>query len=232
MNLFRSAGFRFQDPDYSACVAASVVNMLNFIRLANGDGAGFAWRLSRSNTTVASILSWARRHDTMANTSRGSDPHGWRNALNFFGWGPAALFAGRRVYEDVAFSSYEAAIKTAVRRIILTRKPVGMLGWRGSHAQMITGYYGLRGDPFGRNAKGQYTNAFSVSGVYVTDPMRSAQIVNRAVGYSTLAHTMNYELRFQRYYQRDSLLDDPYTPGTRTARSEWYGRWVLIIPVR
>ncbi len=30
----------------------------------------------------------------------------------------------------------------------------------------------------------------------------------------------------------DSPDDDPYTPGYRMARSEWYGKFVLIIPVR
>lgn len=232
LNLFRSGGFRFQDPNYTACTAASVVDMLNFIRLTNSGNAGFAWRLGRSSAIVASILWWERGHDTMRSASRGSDPHGWRNALNYFGWGPSALLVGRRVYEDVAFGSYEAAIKTAVRQLVLTRKPVGMLGWRGAHAQMITGYYGLRGDPFAKNASGQYTNTFAVDGVYITDPMISARLVNRAVGYYTLAHTRNYELLFQRYRQADSPYDDRYTPGTKSGKAEWYGRWVLIVPVR
>ena len=43
-------------------------------------------------------------------------------------------------------------MKAAVRALVATGKPVGLLGWRGAHAQMITGYYGLIGDPFARDA--------------------------------------------------------------------------------
>ena len=44
--------------------------------------------------------------------------------------------------------------------------PVAVLAWGGQHAQMLVGYYGLKGDPFARNAQGEYTNAFSVTGLY------------------------------------------------------------------
>ena len=62
--------------------------------------------------------------------------------------------AGARVYDDSSFVTYAGAMKAAVRAMIATGKPVGMLGWRGHHAQMITGYYGLVGNPFARNATG------------------------------------------------------------------------------
>ena len=58
-------------------------------------------------------------------------------------------------------------MKAAVRALVATGKPVGMLGWRGAHAQMITGYYGLVGNPFAKDATGRYTNAFSVGGFYL-----------------------------------------------------------------
>jgi len=93
-------------------------------------------------------MSWKRgSHDTMTG-GLGSDPHGWRNALNYYGWGSGTLVAGTRVYDDVAFSSYDGAMRATLRALIATGKPVGVLGWRGGHAQMISGYYGLVGDPF------------------------------------------------------------------------------------
>jgi hypothetical protein len=206
--------------------------MLNFIGLAGVAHVGYGWQVQSSNATVAAILRWERAHDTLRRYARGTDPHGWRNALNYFGWGPAALWAGSRVYEDRAYPTYEAAIKTAVRQLILTGKPVGMLGRRGAHAQMITGYYGLRGDPFAKDAAGRYTNAFSIGGVYLTDPMSSTRVVNRAISYDALRRTRNVSLRFQRYVQHDSPMDDRYTPGWQSGNSRWYGRWVLVIPVR
>ena len=44
---------------------------------------------------------------------------------------------------------------------------------------------------------------------------------------------MNYRLRFQRFYETDSRLDDAYTPGVSACRrSEWYKRFVLVLPIR
>lgn len=230
-NLFISSGFRYQDPNYAACTATSVRSMLNFVSLRGTGGPDFVWHRTNAGSVRDSILSWERRHDTMTG-GHGSDPHGWRNALNYYGWGPTTLVAGARVYDDFAFTSFDTAMKAAVRALVATGKPVGLLGWRGAHAQMITGYYGLSGDPFARDAAGRYTNAFSVAGFYLTDPLRSSKTVNRARSYSSLRLTTTYRLRFQRFYETDSRLDDIYTPGFRLAKSEWYKRFVLVLPVR
>ena len=231
MNLFLASQFRFQDPNWVACTATSVRSMLNFVAIHSTGGAGFRWRPTNSALVRNQILAWERRHDTMT-AGVGSDPHGWRNALNYYGWGTGTLLAGSRVYEDVAYSTYNAAMQATVRALAATGKPVGMLGWRGRHAQMITGYYGLVGDPFARNAVGRYLNAFSVAGFFMTDPLRASRFVNRRISYTALRMTMTYRLRFQRFYQTDSRYDDPYTPGDRVSRTEWYGRYVLVLPIR
>ncbi len=232
LNLFRPEGLRFQDPYATACTAAAAVSMLNFIGLAGTAQVDYSWQVQSSNALVAAIFRWERAHDTLRAGARGTDPYGWRNALNYFGWGPSALRAGTRVYEDRVFGTYEVAIKTAVRQMIRTGKPVGMLGRRGGHAQVITGYYGLVGDPFAKDAAGRYANAFSIAGIYLTDPIASARVVNRAISYDGLRRTRNLDLRFQRYAQHDSPLDDPYTPGWQSGNARWYGRWVLLVPVR
>jgi hypothetical protein len=231
LNLFVAAGFQFQNPNWAACTATSVRTMLNFISFRSTGGVGFQWQPTNRSLIRDRILAWERAHDTMAG-GNGSDPHGWRNALNFYGWGAGALSAGARVYEDYSSATFDGAVKAAVRAVAATGKPVGMLGWRGAHAQMLTGYFGLIGDPFAKDAAGHYTNAFSVGGVYLTDPLRESAVVNRRISYTALRYTMNYRLRFQPYYQKDSRLDDPYTPGYRVSRTEWYGRFVLILPTR
>jgi hypothetical protein len=71
-----------------------------------------------------------------------------------------------------------------------------------------------------------------VAGFYLTDPLRASKAVNRGESYSALRYTMNYKWRFQRYYETDSRLDDPYTPGIRASKLEWYGRFVLVLPIR
>jgi hypothetical protein len=177
------------------------------------------------------MLRWERRNDTLT-TGIGSDPHGWRNALNYYGWGIAALAGDARVYDDVAFVSYASAIKASVRAMIATRKPVGVLGSRGHHAQVITGYYGLSGDPFAVDAGGHYTDAFTVGGLYFSDALRSDRMAHIRVSYYRLEHTTNYRLRFRPFMQIDSTLDDPLTSGWRRSRDEWHRRFVLIVPLR
>ena len=154
MNLFVASAFTFQDPNMSACTSTAVRTMLNFIALRGSGGEGFGWLPTLSATVRDQILAWERSHDTLAGGT-GSDPHGWRNALNYYGWGEAALWAGARVYDDASYGTYASAMRATVRALIKTGKPVGVLGWRGAHAQMITGYYGLVGDPFERDATGR-----------------------------------------------------------------------------
>src|SRR5215213_4445489 len=113
---------------------------------------------------MTSILSFARSHDTLALGQPGTDPHGWRNALNYYGWGSAAMTdPTRRVYEDRAYGSFDAALKSAVRAIAMYHKPVGMLGWAGGHAQVITGYVATGENP-------ATSSNFTVKGVYLSDP--------------------------------------------------------------
>ena len=227
LNLFRSAGFRYQDPNFYACTATSVMDMLNFVAIVGSGGTGFRWSVGLGSTRRDTILAWERSHDTMVG-GNGSDPHGWRNALNYYGWGTAAMYGTARVYEDYAFTSYARAVKAAVRTIIRTHKPVGIAAWRGQHAQMITGYDGLVGDPFATDAAGSYTNTFTIAAVYLTDPLAADAAVNKRITYTTLGTTTNTRFRFQPYYETDSPYDDPYTTGWIRARTEWYGRWVIV----
>jgi hypothetical protein len=229
LNLFAAAGFRYQDPNYYACTATSVMDMLNFIKIAGTGGTGFKWEVRLGSAARDSILAWERTHDTLAG-GNGSDPHGWRNALNYYGYGSAYLYTSARVYEDYAFSSYERAVKSAVRAMIRYRKPVGIAAWRGTHAHMLTGYEGLVGDPFAVDAAGKYTNAFTITALFLTDPLESSAVVNKRTLYTTLESTSNTRIRYQPYYETDSPYDDAYTSGVVQARDEWYGRWVTIAP--
>ena len=231
LNLYNASGFRFQDPNLYACTSTNAMDMLNFIALANRGGTSFRWKVNLSGTTRDAILAWERTHDTLKG-GNGSDPHGWRNALNYYGWGSSTLWAGQRYYDDFSYSTYDAAMKTAVRKLIRYRKPVGILAWAGKHAQMVTGYYGLVGDPFAKDSTGRYTNQFTVSGFYLSDPLKSQGFVNGRISYSYLKTAANLKLRFRPYLETDSPYDDPYTAGTKPARDEWYNRFVIVAPVR
>jgi hypothetical protein len=229
--LYVAQGFRYQDPNMYACTSTSAMDMLNFIALRGVGGRGFRWGVTLSGATRDSILAWERTHDTLAG-GNGSDPHGLRNALNYYGWGSNALEARSRIYDDASFATYDGAVKSAVRAMISFRKPVAALAWAGRHVQMLVGYYGLSGDPFARDSFGRFTNQFTVGGFYLADPLQSQKMVNVAVPYAVFKSSANLKLRFQPYYQTDSPYDDPYTSGTRPSKDEWYGKFVLVAPIR
>ena len=235
-NTYRSGGYLTQDPYSTACVAASAMMMLNFIALAGTGGPGFNWRTSRVKNSptdyadMMSILWFARAHDTLASSSPGTDAHGWRNALNAYGWGqPAMLDPGLRIYEDLTFIGFDSAVRAAVAAIARFHKPVGMLGWAGGHAQVITGYEATGEDP-------SVSLNFTVTAVYLSDPLYKDGIVNRIIGVSQLkSGSLVYRLR--PYQEVDSPSDDGYTRGWKRSSvasltSEWYRRYVLIIPIR
>ena len=235
-NTYRSGGYLTQDPYYTACTGAAAMMMLNFTALSGAGGRGFTWRASRTKNVVSdpddmmSLFSFARGHDTLLSTKSGSDAHGWRNVLNYFGWGEAAMIdPARRVYEDRAYGSFDAAVRSAVIAIARYRMPVGMLGWAGGHAQVITGYKVTGENPAS-------SSDFTVVAVYLSDPLASDNVVNALVSVKTL-RSGSLKVRLRPYTEADSPHDDPYTPGVikssvRTGPSEWYGRYVLIVPIR
>ena len=202
--------------------------MLNFIASKGTKGSGFRWTKSTSYTTEENILAWERAHDTLRATSKGTDPHGWRNGLNYYGWNSYTA-ASTRVYQDLAYTSYDSAVKAAVTAMAKYGKPVGILGQAGGHAQIMNGY-----EVVGLNPATSYN--FSVVAVYLTDPLgrdglRNAKISNANFKGGSLTYRFRAWLDTP-YYKNESPYDDPYTAGTRTSYDEWYGKWNIVAPVR
>lgn len=240
-NLYYWKAFLYQDPYPTACTAASTMIMLNTIAYRHTGGNGFRWTPYRvkNNTSnrsdlrdLTSILWFARAHDTLSAFGGGSDAHGWRNALNYYGWGGTAMTnPAKNVYEDLELTSYDAAVHAAVRAIARFDMPVGILTWAGRHAQVMTGYVVDGEDP-------AVSDAFTVRYVYLTDPLMSDHIVNLKVSNASFkAGTLR--LRFQAYRETDSPYDDPYKGGWKRSAvsptrgpSEWYHRWVIVAPLR
>jgi hypothetical protein len=240
-NLYVGNAFLYQDPYYTACTAAATMTMLNTIAARGTGGPGFTWTTYKvkHNTSdpadrrdMTSILAFARARDTLRSTSAGSDPHGWRNALNYHGWGDAAMTdPSRMVYQDRAYRGFKGAVKAAVRAIARFRMPVGILGWAGGHAQVMTGYVVTGENP-------AISNNFEVRYVYLSDPLRKSSIVNKRLSLEQL-RSGSLKFRFQSYRESDSPYDDPYTGNVirssvraTVGPSEWYRRWVIIAPVR
>jgi hypothetical protein len=239
-NLFVAKGFVYQDPYYTACTAAAVMHMLNTVAYRGTGGYGFRWTpytVKKSSNPdqlrdMTSILAFERRNDTLRSSTSGSDAHGWRNALNYYGWGSSAMTnASIRPYEDRAYSTYRSAMKAAVRAIARIGMPVGVLAWAGGHAQVITGYVVTGADP-------KVSSDFTIQWLYLSDPLKSSAIVNRKTSYGAMKDGA-LKWRFQWYRETDSPYDDPYTSGwmrssvkPTTGPSEWYHKWVLLLPIR
>jgi hypothetical protein len=192
--------------------------MLNTVAYG-GAGSGFVWNVTTAYSVQQDILAFERENMTMLLTSRGTDPHGWRNALNYYGWG--SLAADK--YRDASYSSFDAATKAVVSGLAIQRKPVGILAVSGHHAQVITGYQVSGADP--RTG----SKDFTIVGVYMTDPLRSTGHRDAFISYAEWRSGGTW-VKFGPYLENDSPGVDPI--DGRVGTSEWYGHWVIIEPVR
>jgi methylmalonyl-CoA mutase cobalamin-binding subunit len=229
MNLFDPSVVRFQNPDPRACTAAATESMLNLISLASYDDPlpprgsslpriSFRWRIDSSYDTQENILEYERENMTMVWSSPGSDPHGWRNALNYYGWGSMDA----DVYVDSAFSSFDEAARAVVQSIARNNKPAGILGWAGGHAQYVTGYSVVGDDP-------RVSDNYTILGVFLTDPLEADWTTNVFIPYDTWQGGPGY-IRFWQYWQPESPYQDPI--DGQVGYYEWWGKWVIIDAVK
>jgi hypothetical protein len=127
------------------------------------------------------------------------------------------------VYEDRAFTTFDAAAKAVVHAVAVYGKPVGILAWRGGHAQFVTGYSVTGSDP--RTG----SMSFIVNGVNLTDPLKTDAMRDKWITTATW-RSGPAKIAFKPYAQKDSPLIDPI--GGKSGNAEWYGRWVVIVPVQ
>ena len=241
LNLYTSSSFLYQDPYGTACTAAASMIMLNIVAYRHSGGNGFQWTPYRVKNNTAnrndrrdmtSILSFSRAHDTLSVRGSGSDAHGWRNALNYYGWGLDAMRdPDKNVYQDLEYTSFDAALHQAVKAIATYRMPVGVVMWAGRHAAVITGYIAYGEDP-------ATSDNFVVNSIYLSDPLRADGYMNTRIAASWF-RSGSPRVRFQRYRETDSPYDDPYVSGwmrssvpASSGPSEWLSRYVIIVPVR
>jgi hypothetical protein len=227
-NVYDARAVRWQDPDSSACVAASALIMLNLATYwhdyAAADGQPDplpvlnGWKPDVSYAKMEELLAYERETGTMDLRDPGSDAHGWRNSMNYYGWGNITS----DVYRDMAFGSFQDAAHATVLTLAMYRKPVGILGWAGDHAQVVTGY----------KVKGHDSRAgladFTILGVYLTDPLASDGFRNHYVPLATW-ESGGKTIRFTPYKMTNSPNKDPI--DGKIANDEWYGKWVIVAPV-
>ena len=143
LNVYRTGAWVRQYTS-DQCTAAATQMMINMIR----------GRQNASTVLQANIYRYARNHDMLAPSSRGSDPAGWAAALRKFGGGS---------YHFSTYGGREAALRAAATAIRATGRPVGILAHHGRHAWVMTGFTSAE-DP----AK---TVSFSVTSAFVSGPL-------------------------------------------------------------
>jgi hypothetical protein len=141
LNLFRPGDFVRQYTN-EWCVGASLQMTLNMAT-------------DRSYTSRASQRSlWRMAQARSFSPYGGANPRGWTAALNDLGVGPYVL---------VSIPDFDDALVTAARAIRATRRPVGLVMWRGRHAWVMSGFEAT-GDP-------RHHDDIRVTGVRVLDPL-------------------------------------------------------------
>jgi hypothetical protein len=141
MNLSASGDFVAQYT-FEWCVGASIQMALNMI----GD--------SNNRTRSRQQQLWELAQSLSGSPFGGANARGWTLALNEVGAGP---------YQLVSEPDLDSALRRAAAAIRETKRPVGLLMWRGRHAWVMSGFTSL-GDP-------AMVPNFEVTGVRVLDPL-------------------------------------------------------------
>jgi hypothetical protein len=141
MNLYRKGDYVAQYT-FEWCVGASLQMALN---MATDDT-----RTSRADQQRL----WEMARDTSFSPFGGANPRGWTATLNDLGVGP---------YELVSLPTYEEALTAAAEAIRATKRPVGLVMWRGRHAWVMSG--------FESTADPRTFDEFDVTGIRVLDPL-------------------------------------------------------------
>lgn len=219
-NLYDGRAVRYQQPDPYACTATAALMMLNMAAYIDAGTPAMVWNPTISYSTQSAILAWERDHMTEPTSGTvGSDPHGWRNALNYFGWG--AVDAD--VYRDFAFDNFDSAVRQAIVSAAQFGKPSGLLMLNGIHAAVLNGW-----DVTGDDPRTGSTN-FTINGIYLTDPWSATAHRNYFVSRATLLGGTEW-VKFGRYLETDSTIPDPIDGNV--GRDEWLNRYVIIAAVR
>lgn len=141
LNLYRPGDFVGQYT-FEWCVGASIQMAWNMVESAERSSRADQKRL------------WEQARDRSFSPFGGANPRGWTAILNELGIGP---------YRLVSIPTYDEALRVAARALRETRRPVGLVMWRGRHAWVMSGFESV-GDP-------RIHAEFRVTGVRVLDPL-------------------------------------------------------------
>ncbi len=193
LDLYRPGVFTTQKTWYW-CTAADVQIMRNIVH-------------RKTNHTQAQqrrFFDYMRAHDRYPIPLRdGVDPAGWAAGLRHF--------VDPR-YRLVSSGSFKSALRSAVRNLRLTNRPVGVTVAHGNHAWVLTG--------FTATADPATSSRFRITSVRVTGPLWGLQ--SRSYGYD-----MRPDRKLTRNQFKGFFTPWHYAP----IRMAWEGRWVSVQPI-
>ena len=172
--------------DNRTCVAASTAMMMNILQGRD------------LNLNQMTILRYAQTRDALNDAvQRGTDPLGWELAATRF-----SLYTSRPTnYRWEAYATKAEALKRAATQIARYGKAVGLLVQHGRHAVVMNGF---------TSTHNPLTGSFTVTGVWVSDPLGSKNAY-----YSASGAPLNT------YLQLDA---------TATYDKAWYGKYIIVAP--
>ena len=155
INLYRKGDFVSQATPYW-CIGASMQMMLNIVGVTDDDSRAAQesnMRAARSLGPALGQVDHGQGVEAAGGALRGAGSGGWARGL-------VSLGAGS--YAERAVDGYSAAVRVAARALRATRRPVGLIVWRGAHAWVMTGF-SATGDPL-------TDPDYRVTGLYIQDP--------------------------------------------------------------
>jgi len=193
VDLYRSGVFTTQKT-WRWCTAAGVQIVRNIVDR----------QADHSYAAQQRYWTYMRAHNRYAIPAKdGVDPAGWAAGLRHY-------VDGR--YRVVASGSFSHAIRTAVRNLRKTNRPVGLLVAHGNHAWILVGFTATA-DP----AK---TTAFDITSVRVVGPLWGLQ--SRTYGFDMRPDKKLTRAQLGHFWTRW------HYAGIRMA---WEGDWVSIQPI-
>jgi hypothetical protein len=207
MNLYKRGDFTSQYTPHW-CIGASMQMMANMVGATNDDSHA----AQRNYMVLARTLGRSARRMAGLPVPRGAADSGLLRGAGSTGWaqGLEELGAGR--YEQVAFERYDAAVKAAADALRRTRRPVGLIVWRGAHAWVMSGFTATA-DPL-------VNSAFRVTGVYVLDPW-----------YPRVSSIWGPGQKPNTWVSVRALKADFLARNRGRWQPELEGKWVLVAPV-
>jgi len=170
INLYRAGVFTTQKT-YLWCTAANVQIIRNIVRR----------EADHSRTNQLRYFSWMRAHNRYRiPVSDGVDPQGWTAGLR--NWVDSR-------YRTISHASFLSALRSAVKSLRRSNRPVGLLVARGGHAWILHG--------FTATADPAVTDRFSVTSVRVTGPLWGLQSRN---GYDMRPNTRLTPYQLRRFW--------------------------------